>query len=743
MSDTSFLTDSLTWHPQAYTWLLQEDYSNAIRFYEQAIDAEPDTKAHYWHLGLLLLLQGQEAEAQTTWLFGMSDGEPEQIDDWTAELIQVLQTEAARQELLHHHTLAWAVRQHIHEIDPGDLANMLRIVQHAIALETLTSEDLEALGVIEQLQAEPTIEGDATLLLEVLGGVLATLSPVPIALEFADACFDRLHEYESLMAVLLPAAIKLAFSMRQPLFAAHLLEKYLHRDPEDVEVLGHLSTFYQNAGQYDEGIAAAQRRYDLTDDLPEKIFSSHLVLRGLMTAGGHWQKALTALQQHEQLLKALMAEPPIDIHPVRTTRLFTSTYFLPYFRDDLSQNRALQNQVMALCCNNVRTNAEANVAHYQQRNRSSRGSTAPRSLKIGYLSHCMGRHSVGWLARWLLQYHDRDRFQLYGYFINERQNDALYDWYISQFDTVWRRGVDGSNNTLELADRIAHDEIDILIDLDSITLDLNCEILSLKPAPIQVSWLGWDASGIPTVDYFIADPYVLPDWAQDHYPERIWRLPQTYIAVDGFEVGVPTLRRDQLQIPEDAIVYLSGQKGYKRHADTVRLQMKILAAVPNGYFVIKGLADEAVMKNFFIEIAEAEGVSSDRLRFLSEVASEATHRANLGIADVVLDTFPYNGATTTLETLWMGIPLVTRVGEQFAARNSYTMMMNAGITEGIAWTDEEYVEWGIQLGKEPALRQHIAWKLRQSRHTSPLWNAKQFTHEMENAYEQMWKIHTQ
>ena len=105
---------------------------------------------------------------------------------------------------------------------------------------------------------------------------------------------------------------------------------------------------------------------------------------------------------------------------------------------------------------------------------------------------------------------------------------------------------------------------------------------------------------------------------------------------------------------------------------------------------------------------------------------------------MVLDTYPYNGATTTLEVLWMGIPLVTRVGEQFAARNSYTMMMNAGITEGIAWTDEEYVEWGVRLGKDAALRQQISWKLQQSRQTAPLWNAKQFTHEMEKAYEQMW-----
>jgi predicted O-linked N-acetylglucosamine transferase (SPINDLY family) len=136
-------------------------------------------------------------------------------------------------------------------------------------------------------------------------------------------------------------------------------------------------------------------------------------------------------------------------------------------------------------------------------------------------------------------------------------------------------------------------------------------------------------------------------------------------------------------------------------------------------------------------------VAPDRLRFLELTGTEGEHRANLGIADVVLDTYPYNGATTTMETLWMGVPIVTRVGEQFAARNSYTMMMNAGISEGIAWTDEEYVEWGIRLGKDAVLRQQISWKLRQSRQTAPLWNGKQFTRELEKAYEQMWQIYVE
>jgi predicted O-linked N-acetylglucosamine transferase (SPINDLY family) len=167
--------------------------------------------------------------------------------------------------------------------------------------------------------------------------------------------------------------------------------------------------------------------------------------------------------------------------------------------------------------------------------------------------------------------------------------------------------------------------------------------------------------------------------------------------------------------------------------------MDIVKEVPNSYLLIKGWGEQEPLEKFFIQMAEEQGLDGNRLRFLPGVALEETHRANLGVADVVLDTYPYNGATTTMETLWMCIPLVTRVGQQFASRNSYTMIMNAGVTEGIAWTDEEYVEWGIRLGKDSVLRQQISWKLRQSRQTAPLWNAKQFTREMEKAYEQMWQ----
>ena len=219
---------------------------------------------------------------------------------------------------------------------------------------------------------------------------------------------------------------------------------------------------------------------------------------------------------------------------------------------------------------------------------------------------------------------------------------------------------------------------------------------------------------------------------------KFYVYPHAYLAVDGFEIGVPTLQRHHLDIDPDAVIFYSSQTGNKRHPHMARLQMQILRAVPNSFFLIRGFADEASVKQFFETLAVEAGVDVNRLRFLPVFPSEETHRANLGIADVVLDTYPYNGATTTLETLWMGIPLVTRVGQQFAARNSYSFMMNVGITEGIAWTDEEYVDWGIRLGTDDAVRHQVAQKLRQSRQTSALWNTRSFAQEMEAAYQQMW-----
>lgn len=734
----NFLPDRDELQQQPEEYFREGNYREAANFYKVAIETEPEVKSHYWNLGLSLLLQGEEAEAQTTWLLGMIEGEPEQVEEWTSELVEILETEAKQREAQEDFLTAWLIRAHIREIYPTHINNLLSLIQVSIALNQFTGEELNGeWEVITLLEEERSGSLDPELLLQTVRTVINSVPLHPSSLELATACLHLLHEHLGFIPALLQTAKNLGYSMHQPQKAAMFAELCLKINPNHPEALQHLATFYQNSGNYLEGIAKAKQFYSLMRVLPDRIFGMQLVLRGLMSAGGYWEDACNALDEYESLLLELVEQQSTTLHPVPVSRLFNATFFFPYFRDQPSRTRLLQNKIAQLCQINTESYAKEQVERYSQR-RWNPANQSVQSLKIGYLSRDLRSHSVGWLARWLFQYHDRTRFEIYGYFVGYQHiGDPLQEWYISQVDYAQKLNTD----SLAIAEQIYQDNIDILIDLDSLTLDFTGEVKSLKPAPIQVSWLGWDASGLPAVDYFIADPYVLPDSAQNYYSEKIWRLPQTYIAVDGFEVGVPTLRRDLLEIPSDAVVYYSGQRGYKRHPDTARLQMKIIKAVPNSYFLIKGFSEKAAIQKFFYQLAEEEGVECDRLKFLEKDSSEPIHRANLSIADVVLDTYPYNGATTTLETLWMGIPLVTRVGEQFAARNSYTMMMNVGVTEGIAWTDEEYLEWGIRLGEDSALREQISWRLKKSRQVSPLWNARKFTHEMEKAYEQMWFLY--
>ncbi|WP_242024471.1 O-linked N-acetylglucosamine transferase, SPINDLY family protein [Trichocoleus sp. FACHB-591] len=685
-------------------------------------------------------MQGQEAEAQTTWFLALADVDEEQLQICSAELVEVLQSEAERQESLssqESYSIALAIRHHLREILPTDINNLLRILQVSAQLEILSGDDLDPLNLNTLLQRGNTQGVSSPLLMSVLQNVLENDPLHPAALEFAKACLPYMEDIEAGIRTLIIPAIKIAYSLGKVGVAIYLAELCLNLNSNHLGALGHLSAFYYKAGDYEKGIEVAKRYYGIAQTLPGKVYGNFLLLKSLTISGGAWEEADEAMQHHKNLLRALIAQNPTDLDRGAALSMFTSTFFLPYMEDEPEINRYFFNHITAVCQASIHNYSKGQAEHYQQHHSTvlqiATASTKP--LKIGYVSGFLRQHSVGWLARWLFQHHDHKRFQIHTYFVNQPQEETFTNyWFVNNTEQAKFLDMDG----LKIADEIYRDQIDILIDLDSITLDTTCEVMALKPAPIQATWLGWDASGIPAVDYYIADPHVLPVSAQNYYTEKIWRLPETYIAVDGFEIGVPTLRRDHLDIPSDAVVYLSAQKGHKRHPDLAQLQMKILKEVPNSYFLLKGLTNEEMMKEAFIQLAEAEGISSDRLKFLPGVPSEAVHRANLGIADVVLDTFPYNGATTTLETLWMGIPLVTRVGEQFVSRNSYAMLMNIGVTEGIASTAEEYVEWGVRFGQDPALRQQVAWKMRASRQTSPLWNAKQFTRNMENAYLQMW-----
>lgn len=724
----------------ANEYFLEENYKAAASIYQELIELNPGKRAHYWKLGLTFLLMEQEAEAQMSWMTGLMNGCEEEVEQWTAELLEILEAEATRQAKLSKGSNSWLIRQHIREINPLEINNICLLIQLSLALDYSAKEFLSGeIGLTELLRENSqSIIFNHELLLDSLC-LLLRHSPVEAEEKaLIKICLSTVvSDVHELRNKLLPVCVELNRCRRFRESIA-IGEEYLSICPGDLEFLAFLPNWHSQAKNISKAIEYANSRIELSPSTIEEVFSRYLLIKILLGSGGHWQEAANEMEINRSILLGLEEfQPKPEIFQV--LRLAPSAFFVPYIQDSPSENRELINHTALLFSREVGKITPTSIREKQeQRKTSLQQKSVQRKLKIGYVSHCLKRHSVGWIARWLIQNHNTDCFETYAYFINFDQQDPFQGWYARQFSHVCRIGIDCPDTGIDIANKISDDEIDILIDLDSITMDFSCEVMVHKPAPIQVTWLGWDASGIPQIDYYIADPYVLPEEAQSYYREKIWRLPETYVAVEGFEVEVPKISRSSLGIPQEAITYLTAQGGYKRNPDVIRLQLSVIKAVPGSFLLIKGTGSKEAIQNHFYQLAKEIGVEEHRLIFLPIVVSEEEHRANLRIADIVLDTYPYNGATTTLETLWMEIPLVTLVGQQFSARNSYTMLRNVGVEEGIAWTSNEYLEWGIRLGKDEELRKQVVWKLRESKKHAPLWDVKSFTRRMEAAYQKMW-----
>lgn len=696
-------------------------------FYEAAIAVDETIISNYWYLGVSYLLESREDDAQAAWYVPLANADEQEVNLYAIQLTTVLEQVAIDRAENLDLEIAWLIRQHLWLIAPDRLENVLELTILDCELGKLEPTSLIDRQVCELLE-KATIGNIDEYLLERSLRALINIH-TELSIKIIESCLKLTSlKRNSIVDKTVATAFELFHKDGVIPFAVKLAETCNNIRPNQLGTLQVLIAFYSIIGNYTDATKAAEQYYQLAPTIVDRLIGSYFIQQAHFTAGS-WGKSQSIIEHYRQLLSKIIQLPPNNSRHAQNQGMLISSFFLPYTEDNPAINKLFQNKLATIY--------QQNVIQKESRLKKEKSKLPKKTgcLRIAYIGSTFKIHSVGWLNRWLIHYHDRESFQIFIYTISINEEDKFsHQWFRDKVDVTYYC----EGNLHEIAPQIQADEIDILIDVDSLTLDSTCFVMASKPAPVQVSWLGWDSTGIPAIDYFIADPYVLPDNAQDYYSEKIWRLPQTYLGVEGFEIGIPTLSCEDLNIPANAVVYFSSQSGYKRHPDCVKAQMEIIKAVPNSYFLIKGKSDAETIKNFFGKLAAEVGIGLDRLRFLERDRDEYTHRANLAIADIVLDTFPYNGATTTLETLWMGIPMVTQVGQQFAARNSYTFMLNAGIEEGIAWSQEEYIEWGIKLGLDRELRDKIAGKLRSGRTTAPVWNAKQFTLDMEDAYRQMW-----
>jgi predicted O-linked N-acetylglucosamine transferase (SPINDLY family) len=357
-------------------------------------------------------------------------------------------------------------------------------------------------------------------------------------------------------------------------------------------------------------------------------------------------------------------------------------------------------------------------------------------IRVGYISADLRNHAVAILTSELFELHDRSRFELTALCLGANVRDEFRARIEPAFDRFLWVGAQSDEEIALLARKL---EIDIAVDLGGYTGDARPRILALRAAPIQVSYLGYlGTMGGDFMDYLIADPVIVPPESRGHYSEKIAYLPSYQVNDSKRIVGEREFTRADLGLPDTGVVYCSFNASWKITPETFSSWMRILEAVPDSVLFLLAM-HPAVVRNLRRE-AEARGISPGRLVFGGRLAN-AEYLARYRAADLFLDTFPYNAGTTASDALWAGLPVLTRVGESFAARVAASIVTAAGLPELVARDPAEYERLAIELATHPDRLHALRHKLAASRSSCPLFDTPAFTRNLERLYRQMYERH--
>jgi len=360
-------------------------------------------------------------------------------------------------------------------------------------------------------------------------------------------------------------------------------------------------------------------------------------------------------------------------------------------------------------------------------------------IRVGYVSADFREHAVANLVAGVFECHERSRFELFGISIGPNDNSEIRRRLERAFDVFIDAEALGSD---EIAKRAREEEIDILVDLNGFTNFARTEIFSCRPAPIQVNYLGYPGTmGASYIDYIIADPTLIPASRQSGYQEKVAYLPHSYLPHDDVsrQISDRSFGRDDFGLPESGFVFCCFNNAYKLNPHVFASHMKLLQAV-EGSVLWLSQNNAAAMNNLRREAAAA-GVNPDRLIFAGRLPSAAEHLARHRLADLFLDTLPYNAHTTASDALLSGLPVLTQIGETFAGRVAASLLTAVGLPELIVQTQEQFESVAIELATKPQLLAAIKDKLSENRLTKPLFDTKLYARHIESAYATMYHRH--
>ncbi|NRR32669.1 tetratricopeptide repeat protein [Oxalobacteraceae bacterium] len=355
------------------------------------------------------------------------------------------------------------------------------------------------------------------------------------------------------------------------------------------------------------------------------------------------------------------------------------------------------------------------------------GYVHPR-LRIGYLSADFCSHAVAILIAELFELHDRATVEVFGFCWSAEDGSPLRARLVGSMDQLVR--IDQMNDQ-QAAQCIRSHEIDILIDLHGLTLGTRPDILSWRPAPVQLTWLGFPGTtGHPAIDYVLADEFVLPPSLAPFFSEQPLYLPDTFQINDRQRRIGARPSRASCGLPQDAFVFCCFNANHKITPDTFASWMCILQRVPGS--VLWLIAGNEEVRNNLLGAAAAYGVPASRLYF-AERALPADYLARYQVADLFLDTLPFNAGTTASDALWAGLPLLTRAGHCFAGRMAGSVLRAAGLPELITHSRREYEDMAVSLAQTPARLAELRQRLLENRDQCALFDTPRFVRNLEQA----------
>lgn len=520
--------------------------------------------------------------------------------------------------------------------------------------------------------------------------------------------------------------------------AIKYIKKVLQFNPNDAEAYYNLGNALRNKGLLDEAISCYQKALQFNPigavfhskgKLDEAISSYQKAIEINPDFADSYNNLGSALKDRGQLNEAeiyfrhaLQIKPDYSI--AYSNLLFDMNYNSRYNPQTIFSEHLL-----------FAKKFEEPLCHAISPHTNERQLT--RRLRIGYVSPDFRRHSVTYFIEPVIVLHNRKDFEIFCY-TTVSFHDEVTDR-IQKFTDEWR-SIEGISDE-KATEIIRRDGIDILVDLAGHTGNNRILLFVRKPAPVQVSWIGYPATtGLSTIDYKIVDNYTDPlGMTEQFYTEELIRLPDSFLCYlpdkDSPEVcNLPALTSDY-------ITFGSFNNFPKASPEVIVLWAKILKKIPDSRLIMKTKSfSDRVTCEYAMEQFRMEGIAGDRIELLPWKSSTRQHLDIYNHVDIGLDTFPYNGTTTTCEAMWMGVPVITLAGNTHATRVGVSLLSNIGLTELIANTHEEYVEIAVKLATDIERLQLLRKRLRDMMLNSPLTDANRFTVNLEKCYRMMWEM---